>query len=52
VLTLPGGFSTTGLPIGLQVIGRNHDDYALMDLAQAWEKQTAGLRRTLPPLLG
>jgi amidase len=51
VLALPGGFSTTGLPIGLQVIGRNHDDDALLKLAQAWEAQTAGLRRTLPPLL-
>ena len=51
VLALPAGFGTTGLPIGLQVIGRNRDDHALIDLAQAWER-TTGLQRTLPPLLG
>lgn len=51
VLALPGGFSTAGLPIGLQVIGRNHGDDALLDLAEAWELQTVDLQRTLPPLL-
>ena len=36
-LAMPAGFSSKGLPIGLQVIGRNHDDFSLMDLAHAWE---------------
>lgn len=51
VLAVPAGFSTTGLPIGLQIIGRNHDDHGLLALAHAWEQQTADLQRTLPPLL-
>lgn len=41
VLAVPAGFSAAGLPIGLQIIGRNHDDFALLDLAAAWEARTA-----------
>ncbi|GIF25444.1 amidase [Actinoplanes tereljensis] len=50
-LAMPAGFSTDGLPIGLQVIGRNHDDRSLLELAQAWERHTNWTDRT-PPLLG
>ena len=39
-LAMPAGFSSSGLPIGLQVIGRNHDDAAVLDLAQGWERRT------------
>jgi amidase len=39
VLAAPAGFGPSGLPIGLQVIGRNHDDRALLDLARAWHEQ-------------
>ncbi|MFC7534023.1 amidase [Actinoplanes sp. GCM10030250] len=52
VLAVPAGFGASGLPIGLQVIGRNHDDEGLLDLARAWETQTGHLQRILPPLLG
>ena len=41
VLAVPAGFGPSGLPIGLQVIGRNHDDRALLDLARAWHDQRA-----------
>ncbi|GIM95423.1 amidase [Paractinoplanes toevensis] len=50
-LAMPAGFSTDGLPIGLQVIGRNHDDRSLLELALAWEHQTAWVDRVPPPLL-
>jgi amidase len=49
-LAVPAGFSQSGLPMGLQVIGRNHDDWGLLDLAQGWDSVTARSRR-LPPLL-
>ena len=49
-LAVLAGFSSTGLPIGLQIIGRNHDDFSLMDLAQNWERRTPWARRR-PPLL-
>jgi len=50
-LAIPAGFNAAGLPIGLQVIGRNHDDASLLNLAHAWEKETGFVSRDLPPLL-
>lgn len=51
-LAIPAGFSSGGLPIGLQVIGRNHDDFSLLDLAAAWERKTRFVQDNPPPLLG
>lgn len=50
-LAVPAGFGRTGLPMGLQVIGRNHDDWGLLELAEGWDRVTSWSRR-LPPLLG
>ena len=36
-LSLPCGISTAGLPIGLQLVGRWHEDHYLLDVAQALE---------------
>ncbi|GAA2847234.1 amidase [Actinoplanes cyaneus] len=51
VLAVPAGFSAGGLPIGLQIIGRNHDDRGLLEFAKAWESQTGDLQERRPPLL-
>ncbi len=32
------GFTRAGLPIGLQIAGKRHDDLGVMQLAQAWEQ--------------
>lgn len=50
-LAMPAGFSPDGLPIGLQVIGRNHDEASLLTLAHAWEQQTRLIADNPPPLL-
>ncbi len=50
-LAMPAGFSRAGLPMGLQVIARNHDDFSLMDLAAEWERRTQWVQRVRPPLL-
>ncbi|MFF3501211.1 amidase [Streptomyces sp. NPDC003247] len=50
-LAIPAGFDDAGLPIGLQVIARNHDDFSLMCLARAWEQQTDFVGGMLPGLL-
>ncbi|MFC9490916.1 amidase family protein, partial [Streptomyces hydrogenans] len=50
-LAMPAGFNKAGLPIGLQVISRNHDDFSLMDLAHAWEQETGFVHDRLPELL-
>jgi Asp-tRNA(Asn)/Glu-tRNA(Gln) amidotransferase A subunit family amidase len=31
------GFTTSGLPIGLQIVGRRHDDHGVLKLAKAYE---------------
>ena len=49
-LAVPAGFSRAGLPMGLQVIGRHHDDWGLMELARGWDRVTAHSSR-LPTLL-
>ena len=39
-ISLPCGFTKTGLPIGLQLIGRAHSEARLLRLAQAYETTT------------
>jgi len=36
-ITLPGGFSAEGLPIGLQIVGRPHGEFDLLSLAASYE---------------
>jgi amidase len=49
-ISVPAGFSATGLPIGLQIVGRHRGDWSLLQLAHAFEQATRhGSRR--PPLV-
>jgi aspartyl-tRNA(Asn)/glutamyl-tRNA(Gln) amidotransferase subunit A len=36
-ISLPCGHTAAGLPIGLQISGRRHDDPGVLRLARAWE---------------
>ena len=48
-IAVPCGFTDDGLPVGLQIVGRQHDDLGVLQLAHAFEQATgAGLRR--PPM--
>jgi aspartyl-tRNA(Asn)/glutamyl-tRNA(Gln) amidotransferase subunit A len=42
-VSVPAGMSDDGLPIGLQIIGRRHDDLGVLRLAAAWETLRAAL---------
>ena len=44
-LSVPGGFSATGLPVGLQIVGRHHDDFGVLQLGHAFEAATGFGRR-------
>ena len=44
-LSVPCAHTAAGLPIGLQIIGRRHDDLGVLRLARAWES----LRQPLLP---
>ena len=43
--SVPCAFSQTGLPIGLQIVGRHHDDWGVLQLAYAFEQATNIARR-------
>ncbi len=44
-ISVPCGFTSDGLPIGLQIVGRHHDDMGVLQFAYAFEQSTGtGLR--------
>jgi amidase len=48
-MSVPAGFTSTGLPVGLQIVGRHRDEWSLLQIAYAFEQATRhGGRR--PPL--
>jgi amidase len=48
-ISVPAGFTAEGLPIGLQIVGRHRGDWALLQIAYAFEQSThIGNRR--PPI--
>jgi amidase len=51
IVNLPVGFNDAGLPMGIQLIGRNHAEWPLLQLAHAYERATDWPHRVLPPLL-
>ncbi len=51
VANVPVGFSRDGLPMGMQIIGRRHADFSVLQLAHAYEQSTRWLRDYRPPLL-
>jgi aspartyl-tRNA(Asn)/glutamyl-tRNA(Gln) amidotransferase subunit A len=48
-LSLPCGFSTTGLPLAIQVVGRPFDEGLLIRLGRAYQRETDWHLR-VPPL--
>jgi len=48
-ISVPCGFTSGGLPVGLQIVGRHHDDLGVLKLAHAFENAT-GFGKKKPPL--
>jgi amidase len=49
-MSVPCAFSASGLPIGVQIVGRYHDDWGVLQMAYAFEQATnIGKRR--PPIV-
>jgi amidase len=44
-ISVPAGFSTSGLPVGLQIVGRHRDDWSVLQLAHAFEQATQHWKR-------
>jgi amidase len=47
-ISVPAGFTSTGLPVGVQLIGRYRDDFGLLQLAHAFEGVSPAARRRPP----
>jgi amidase len=48
--SVPAGFSSSGLPVGLQIVGRHQDEWGVLQLAYAFEQATRH-GRTRPKVL-
>ncbi len=49
-ISVPCGFTPEGLPVGVQIVGRHHNDFGVLQLAYAFEQATkVGQRR--PPVV-
>ncbi|UPO78724.1 amidase [Arthrobacter sp. Helios] len=48
-LSMPAGFSASGLPVGLQMVMNHGEDFALLQVAHAFEQAT-GYARRVPDL--
>ena len=50
-INVPVGFNRDKLPMGMQVVGKHHADFAVLQLAYAYEQTTRWVSRNLPSLL-
>ena len=48
-ISVPCGFTADGLPVGVQIVGRHHDDWGVLQLAYAFQQAT-GFWKRHPPL--
>jgi amidase len=48
-LTLPGGMTREGVPVGFQIVGRAFDEAGILAAGHAWQQAT-GWHRRRPPL--
>ncbi len=49
-ISVPCGFTPEGLPVGVQIVGRPGEDFAVLQLAHAFEQAT-GFWKQHPPFL-
>lgn len=49
-ISVPCGFTPEGLPVGVQIVGRHHDDFGVLQLAHAFEQAT-GFGRQRPDVV-
>ena len=48
-ISVPGGFTEDGLPVGIQIVGRYADEWSVLQLAHAFEQAT-GFGKRRPPV--
>ena len=48
VIGMPVGFNPEGLSMGMQIIGKNHADFAVLQIAYAYEEATQWVQKRTP----
>jgi amidase len=48
-ISMPAGFTPEGLPVGIQIVGRHHDDFGVLQMARAFESASPTSRQLLNP---
>ena len=43
--SVPAGFTPEGLPVGVQIVGRNKEDFGVLQMAHAFEQATGFAKR-------
>jgi amidase len=51
-ISVPAGFTSDGLPVGIQIVGRYRDDLGVLQIAHAFEQATGFGRRRPEVALG
>ena len=51
-LAAPAGFGDNGLPMGIQILGRNRAEFGCLRLAWAYEQASGWPRKRRPSALG
>ena len=51
-ISVPAGFTPEGLPVGIQIVGRHRDDLGVLEIAHAFEQETAFGRKRPAIALG
>jgi amidase len=46
-ISVPAGFTKEGLPVGIQIVGRHHDDWGVLQIGYAFE-QASGIAQGRP----
>jgi amidase len=44
-ISVPAGFTPSGLPVGIQIVGRHRDDWGVLQVAHAFEQATGHWKR-------
>jgi len=47
-ISVPAGFTSDNLPVGIQIVGRHRDDFGILQLAYAFEQKTHFAQRRPP----
>jgi amidase len=47
-ISVPAGFTSNNLPVGIQIVGRHRDDFGILQLAHAFEQKTLFAQRKPP----